>query len=200
MLNTDANTISIPLPSPPLPQPVSQRHPQINPCAETNAEETTQSQDGPGQAVRWEEPFLLFQAQQCWLYQQLARRGQCPGSARAFLLGTTTPSPICSNTLAPARHRAVPMAPPAPAPYHPKATQAFPQESRSGSILLCHSFGRYPAVTRGVSAIPRDTSAHSVFPLLSLALPNLLLARSINVKGCRHAFSQPAFQMTNQQY
>lgn len=135
MLSTDTNTISITLPSLPLPQPVFRRHPQVNPRAETNAEGSIQSQGGPGEAVLQEELFLPFQPQQRWLHWQLVQgampklfAGQhqaspdllsspAPSSAQGSAHGTPCPSTIPQHPL-PQHH---PMAPPAPAltPDHP---------------------------------------------------------------------------------
>lgn len=86
MLSTDTNTISTTLPSPPLPQPASQRHPHTNHC-----EDTLQSQASLGQAAHWEELFLLSQPRQRCLCKQPVHR-----TSTRTLLGSSTPASICS--------------------------------------------------------------------------------------------------------
>lgn len=104
----------------------------------------------------------------------------------------------------------------APAPQHLHGTGQCPWH------LLPHAVPRPPRLfpRRAGAAASCSTALSAVtlvshkesqpFPLTllltphshhcSLALPNLLLVQSINVKGCTHAFSQRTFQMTNQQY
>lgn len=131
----------------------------------------------------WEEPFLLYQPQQHWLHWQLACRGQCPGSARAFLLESTIPAPITSSSPAPARHTAVPAAPPAPAPHRPQATLAFP--SRAGAAASCS------AALSAVTLLPHRESLPFPRTLLltpcshhcSLPLPNLLSVHFHSVRS-----------------
>lgn len=183
MLSTDTNTISITLPSPPLPQPASQRHPQINPCAEMNAEETIQSHDGPGQAVCWEEPFLLFQPQQHWLHWQLARSGE----ASTFFWGEHNASPdllqVPSTCTAQGSARSTSCPSTIPSPGH----SDFPP----GEL------GQQPPALPLFRLLPWSHAGSlscSAGHFCSLCIP-ILLVRSKNVRGCTHAF-----QLAKQQY
>lgn len=182
MLSTDTHTTSIILLSTSLPQPPpeSQRHPQINSCTETSAEQTIWSQCSPGPAVFWAELLLLLPATTALALLGAGTQGAAPRQHHCFFAGEHHASPNLIQLPSTCTTCCWPRETPGPATNYPQATQALPQEKWGGSLLLVlllqllPCFSSSHGLTQGVSdsAAPQDTSFFYIF--LQLSVPNLL--------------------------
>lgn len=150
ILSTDTHTTSIIRLSTSLPQPPpeSQRHPQINSCTETSAEQTIWSQCSPGPAVFWAELLLLLPATTALALLGAGTQGAAPRQHHCFLAGEHHASPNLiqlPSTCTTCFPELLAQKLLAQQQTIPKPPRLFPRRSGEVASCLCFSFGCYPA-------------------------------------------------------